>query len=554
MRERSTTTATPAAPLRLRALIGPYIDVFSIDVGAAATIGRASACDICLVNDTVSRRHATILGKSGAWFIVDDASAGGTFLNGIRLEPSTSAQVNHGDLVRIGPWTFRAEIGHDAQSPAGEAKVGTGSVLRTLDDLAEASRRIERIDTGAPGLAADRLRLLSGCLSRMHSSANEADLAEIALEHALKGTGFARGAVLLPADVPGEVTVVCTQGYGDEPPRFSRSLLNEAASGHAASLGFEASMVTSASIVDMQVRRAMCTPVLLSEVVCAFIYLDARRGEEAVPPDAGPFCEAVARAHGLALANLKRADLEHRQRELTAQLQSARSVQQTIAPAAAGRVAHIEYAVHVQPGVFVAGDLFDIIPLPDGVAVVLGDVSGHGVASGMLMAVTQAHLNAHLRSRGDVGEAVRSLNTYLCEHSAEGRFVSLWVGKVSADGHVRFIDAGHGHWHTQAGAGEAMKHSGRGAIPLGIDPDADFEEQAARLHPGDRLVLYSDGVLEQRNLSGEVFGLERLIAPRARGEPPDAFVQRVFEELRSFAARPQFDDDATIAIIEMLDG
>lgn len=543
----------------MRALIGPYIDVFTIAPeperrAVEATIGRAPACDVCLVHESVSRRHATVRSSGPSWLIVDDASAAGTLLNGVRLEPSTSAVLNHGDLLRIGPWTFRVEVEHDSL-----AQGSAGSLLRTLDDAADTARRIERLPTHAQGIAVERLRLLTECLTLLHSARREDDLARIALTHALKGTGYLRGAVLAPADTPGadapgEVSVLHAEGFGhdNQPPMFSRSLLAEAASGHTAVLSESLSRMTQASVAEPQVRAALCTPVTLSDVVCAFLYLDARRGDRSSPDDAGPFCEAVARAYGLALSNLKRAELEKHQQELALQLQSARAVQQTIAPAPAGRVAHIRYAVHVQPGVFVAGDLFDVVPLDDGVAVLLGDVSGHGVGSGMLMAVTQAHLNAHLRSRGDVGEAIRSLNQYLCDHSAEGRFVSLWLGKISACGRVSFIDAGHGHWHIHRTGGRSCGPERRGSIPLGIDPDARFEVDSTTIARGDRLVLYSDGVVEQRNLSGEVFGLERVLAHRTERETPDAFVNRIFDELRDFAARRQFDDDATIALIELV--
>ncbi|MFN7020746.1 MAG: SpoIIE family protein phosphatase [Phycisphaerales bacterium] len=539
--------------MRLRALMGPYIDVFTIAPdpekrAAEATIGRAPACEICLVHEAVSRRHATVRSNGPAWLIVDDASAAGTLLNGVRLEPSTSAVLNHGDLLRIGPWTFRVELEQDSHAPA-----SAGSVLRTLDDVADAARKVERLPSHAQGIAVERLRLLTQCLTLLHNARREEDLARIALTHALKGTGCLRGAVLMPADAPGEVAVVHAEGFGhDGPPRFSRSLLAEAATGHTAVLSEAVQPVTTASIAELQVRAALCAPVTLSETVCAFLYLDARRGERASPTDVGPFCEAIARAYGLALSNLKRADLERRQQELTLQLHSARAVQQTIAPAPTGRVAHIRYAVHVQPGVFVAGDLFDVIPLDDGVAVLLGDVSGHGVGSGMLMAVTQAHLNAHLRSRGDVGEAIRSLNQYLCDHSAEGRFVSLWLGKIAPCGRVSFIDAGHGHWHIHRPRGAKCGSVHRGGIPLGIDPDARFEVDSTTIAEGDRLVLYSDGIVEQRNLSGETFGLERVLALRTDREPPDGFVNRVFAELQDFAARRTFDDDATIASIELV--
>ena len=106
---------------------------------------------------------------------------------------------------------------------------------------------------------------------------------------------------------------------------------------------------------------------------------------------------------GLALSNLKRVDLEHRQRRLEEEVQAAREAQLLILPPEHGVVGGIEYAMRMRPGQFVAGDLFEVIALDEHrTAVCIGDVAGHGVDAGVLMAASQSHLNAALQQLRDL--------------------------------------------------------------------------------------------------------------------------------------------------------
>jgi len=556
---------TTGPELRLRALIGPALEEFVVAPGSQAAIGRSASCEVCLLNEAVSRRHATVTARGLVWLLTDEASRAGTFVNGMRLAPAVATPLGQGDLVGFGPWTFRVDVAGTLAGggrPEPSSHGGTG-LLHTLDDTGETQGRIERLPGRGTGLASQRFALLSECLEYLTAAADEVEMAEVVLDHTLRGTGYPRGAILTPGQGPGDVIVLASMGFegAAETLTFSRSLLAEAANGASVVLGESASAQQpnfGASIAEMRVERAMCVPVKVGDMVCAFIYLDTRRGERTGSADSGPFCEAIARAYGLSLANHMRGLLERRQRELTGELESARSVQQSISPPSSGSVKHIHYAAHVEPGAFVAGDLFDVLDLPGGVALLLGDVSGHGAGPGMTMALTQAHLNAHLRAAGDLAAAVRSLNTYLAERSADGRFVSLFAALISPDGLMRFIDAGHGHWNIRRGGSAlALPAEGR-CLPLGIEIDAEFAPGCIQLAPGDLIVLYSDGVPEQRDITGEHFGLGRLdtaLAATTHLGQTDVVrsahdgVQAVFAALRAHAPGGRFDDDATLALL-----
>jgi len=532
-------------PLELRTIIGPQVGSHNVAAGKSAMIGRLPFSDICLLHEGVSRRHALITSRGEEWMITDQGSSGGTFLNGIKLKNNEAAVVWEGDLVRVGPWTFRVGTG----GPQREAR------SRTLDDASTSSQqKLARVGGETITLVGRRLRLLTRCIAKLSGARDEALLAPIALEVVMEGTLFGRGAVLRQTAGSDEVVVVASRRaniYDTAPMTFSRSLIQAASSGGTFVLAETSVPVSSVSIAEMNIHSAICAPVMLGEAIYGFLYLDARAGEEGMQHDAAEFCEAVATSLGLSLANFKRGELERSQQELRAELGAAREVQETIMPAPTGRAGHIEYAVRVLPGVFVAGDLFDVFQLDNGAtAFFLGDVAGHGAGSGMLMALTQSHLSALLRSTGDLAASVTAVNRYLSAHISGGKFASLWVGVLEPNGILHYADAGHGHWFVRKANDSdcsIFTGPGRGGVPLGISSDSRYDEGTLVLEPGDRVVLYSDGMIEQRSPGGEYFTAKR-VQDTVLGSPSAVVdVQRTFDELLAFAGRTTLDDDATIA-------
>jgi sigma-B regulation protein RsbU (phosphoserine phosphatase) len=310
-----------------------------------------------------------------------------------------------------------------------------------------------------------------------------------------------------------------------------------------------------ASIVELGITAALCAPIMLGETVAAFLYLDLREesaGRIATAPDAANFCQVIARLCGLAMANLKRIDLGRRHAKLEHEVKAAREAQVLLLPPDEGAAGPIQYAVKVRPGRFVAGDLIDVIELDqDRAAVCIGDVAGHGVGAGVLMAAAQAHLHAELRHHADPAQAVNTVNRYISRHGNLGRFISMWVGVFDArERTLTFVDAGHGYWMHKPHGGPARRAEYEGGIPVGIDPKQEYRAGRMSLAQRDRLILYSDGVIEQRNPGGEQFSHQRVSQFIADGAMPSADVAAVIGAVESHAGRIELDDDTTVASIQ----
>ena len=526
---------------------------------APLMIGRHEACDLRLQGaEQVSRRHARLTyrapaasGEEGTWLIADVGSSWGTFLNGRRLQVEQEMPLRPGDQVRLTPWTFRFG---DERSPQGLHVAGDDGV------------QVRKADAGqlAP-LQADRLSLLLSGSAALHDAVDEQDLARRLLELARQGTRLANAVVLRPLDRDDRYEILAQSTPGDADAgsfRFSRSLLADARGGNVAEVRVDDTLGgTSQSIVQMQITRALCVPILLGQSPRLFLYLD-QRGDtllDALARDqenALAFCVALSKMASLALSNLKRVEMERRAAEIDAELQAAAAAQKWILPRRQVEAGGFRILGESRPGRGVGGDFFDLIELgSDRLAVALGDVSGKGVAAGVLMTATQGFLHALLADVDDLAKVTRQLNEFVFPRRPGNRFVTLWIGLFdrSADT-LTYVDAGHGLAIGCDAQGQCQPLTSGGGLPIGIMEDADYTAHTTHFGPGNAALVVSDGIVEQPTDGAtyedrDEFGLERtrhtLTASLAGPDP----IRDLFDAVIRHAGTARLADDATAVLV-----
>ncbi len=542
------TLGSMQTPLRLEPLAGPNIDAIVIEPGRTVVLGRSANVDIQLADSGVSRKHASIASAGARWLITDLGSRNGAFLNGAPIPPHEPTPLRQDDRLRIGPWSFSVSV---------EKGTATATLTTVTPAAGKENSRVERIG-GDPAatLARRQLDALLSCAQRLGVATEERALAEAALAAIIDGGGAPRAAMIreLGGDDEYEVLAVRTGDGADDPGSllFSRSLLREAATGQTVQLVGDQLPEHGQSIISLGIRSAVCAPIIVDERVMAYLYLDARADDRALPQDIGAFCEALARLCGLSLASLQRRALDERRRLLESELEAARQAQRLLMPDESGVVGGTRYTLHSRAGRYVAGDLFDVLELSDGrIGLFLGDVAGKGVGAAILMTTTQTSLRAALLRHGDVREAMEEVNRHIARVSAENQFVTAWAGildPVSLE--MRFVDAGHGHWICIGRDGAARAPEHEGALVLGVDPSEAFKEETIRLEPGSRLVLFSDGLVEQADRTGELFGRGRAIEALQGSASPEEDVRRLIEAVETFCGGSALTDDTTIASLE----
>ncbi|MDG2424601.1 MAG: SpoIIE family protein phosphatase [Phycisphaerales bacterium] len=530
--------------LRLSPVAGPPLDSIEL-TRSGGVIGRGSTCEVRLVDPTVSRRHASISCQDDHWLIQDLGGANGTLLNEVKIEDEVASILAEGDRIRVGPWSLQV----------GTVET-TSMAMRTLDD-AGAEDRVRRVSPAeTASLARHRLNLFIECAGRINQAYEETTLWDSILLSALEGSGFGRGA-LLRSDAQAEsVEIIAYRGLdgGDgRPDDLSRSLIRAAAEGDMAQMLSDEQPAYGQSIADLNIHSALCCPIMVDDIVAASLYLDARGTEATVQNDAASFCQALVRIAGLAIANLRRRELVERQQRMESDLSAAREAQHFMLPPSRGVVGSLPYAMQFQPGRYASGDLFDVIPLPDGrVGFGVGDVSGKGIGAAILMAAAQSHIHSVLMREGDPTAAATAVNEYVLAHSAVNRFISLWLGvldPVSLE--LIYVDAGHGHWALCDAEGNAASERIAAHPPIGIDSDTSFEANQLQCKPGTRIVVMTDGVVEQPREDQEQFGMDRALAVLEKCTSPAEDVESLHAAVCEFAKTDQLADDTTIASIQL---
>ncbi|HEY3989183.1 MAG TPA: PP2C family protein-serine/threonine phosphatase [Acidobacteriaceae bacterium] len=194
-----------------------------------------------------------------------------------------------------------------------------------------------------------------------------------------------------------------------------------------------------------------------------------------------------------------------RQAEIEMEVKSAREVQHVLIPEETPAIPGYSVTSVYKPAAEVGGDFFQVMPQADGGALVMvGDVSGKGLKAAMTVSLIVGTLRTLAEYTQQPAEILRGLNRRLIGR-IDGGFVTCVVLHIAANGETTVANAGH-----LAPYRDGSELPVGGSLPLGLSSGAVYDELSFRLHEGETLVLYTDGIVEARNAKGELFGFERL--------------------------------------------
>lgn len=230
----------------------------------------------------------------------------------------------------------------------------------------------------------------------------------------------------------------------------------------------------------------------------------------------------------------------------------ARDVQASLLPKKLPEMPGLELGAYNRIANTVGGDLYDFFPLADGrLAVLFGDASGHGMAAGLVMAVTHAAFRTQAAIDAGPDVVFAALNRVLCTIGGRRSFFAGVVLVLSPDGAFTARVAGHPPILRIGVDGTILERIGIGAYPLGIKPDMQWAALDGTLGPGETLLFTSDGLSEARNAGGVEFGEARIEAVIARkaGAGAAELTGAISAELAEFLGRRAPEDDVSIAAI-----
>jgi len=200
----------------------------------------------------------------------------------------------------------------------------------------------------------------------------------------------------------------------------------------------------------------------------------------------------------------------------------------------------------------IGGDFFETFDLPGGrLGFALGDVAGKGPSAAILAGLVQGVFASHVADGDGPAATLTRVNRALCRRIVESRFVTLAYVILAPDGTLGSSSAGHlpAYVVPREGDGQFLE---KGGLLAGAFENAGYEEEAIALQPGDTVLLYSDGLADAENASGEQFGdgrLRSLLREAARADSPEGVLDLVLESVRSFVAGHPPADDITLLVV-----
>ena len=250
------------------------------------------------------------------------------------------------------------------------------------------------------------------------------------------------------------------------------------------------------------------------------------------------------------LSSLQYAVRQHRQRhELENLVEQARAIQTSLLPAGPVTFAGYDLAAVSLPAQRVGGDVYDLIELdPETLAIAVADASGHGLAAALQARDVITGLRMGVERDLKITRTIEKLNRVIHRSGLVTRFVSMVFGELESNGNFAYINAGH---PPPLLADEHGIHAlSVGGMLLGPNPHATYKLGFAHVDRGAALVMYTDGVIEHRSESGEMFGVAgvRRWLTDCRGTRAEPALAELIDRLREFAPG-RFEDDVTVVYV-----
>ena len=511
---------------------------------ALLCIGRRTESDLRLVGSDVSREHAEIVQTNGDWILRDKGSRYGTYVNG---EAITEHKLVHGDRVQFGRASGADVVFLTGDSPAHTDRSHASAVndLRQLAALLEGLRALGsgRVLDEVLALVLDAAIDVAGAERGFIMLAAANDQLDLKLARAkgritLPGTGF-NTSRKIPEEVymTGEIKIIADLLDGD--------LAN-------VHMGTVALGIRHVACIPLRAVRFLDRADMHSEAKnIGVLYLDSREKGSLLAPHTRTALDTLATEAGVAIENarlyretLEKARIEH-------ELKIAAEIQRALLPEGTHSGTFFESAGQSVQARAIGGDFFDMQDLPNGCfGFLCGDVAGKGPAAALLTSKILGIFSA-FASTGDNPElTVDHINKTLTRRAIDARYATLLYGQLSADGLLRFCNAGQNP--PLLYGSEGLRRIESGGMPVGLFEKAPYSGDEAQLAPGDTLVLYTDGVTEAHNVAGEEFGEARLVTVLERYSRGSAAIvlEQIINAVKEFAHGAEQYDDVTALVVK----
>ena len=254
-----------------------------------------------------------------------------------------------------------------------------------------------------------------------------------------------------------------------------------------------------------------------------------------------------------ALGRRKRRLLQEKLLAAENALEAAGQLQSMLLPKSAPVIPGLDIAGSYWPFDKVGGDYFDYFPMDGHLGLTIADVSGHGLVAAMIMVGLRRLLRSCVEIHSDLAEIMSIVNRAVCDDTRSEQFVTAWFGRLDlSTRELTYLAAGHPAYVVRA-SGTATCLEGTN-LPLGIHRDAALTcSEPVQLHPGDLLLLLTDGLFEAMNSSKQIWGIGNVlrVIRELRHKPADEIIAGLYAAVHAHCDPNPVGDDIAIIIVKV---
>jgi sigma-B regulation protein RsbU (phosphoserine phosphatase) len=511
------------------------------------TVGRKVDRDLVIADPRVSREHASIISENGEFFVVDLNSKHGTFVNGEKVDRH---KLQRNDRLEFGARDVAYLIFHPLHSTSNTAR--------------EFLSQISGIQIAPEASDLEKLTLFMEAARKLNTIGVLDEILVTLLEATLKLTRAERAYIFL-RDAGGALTLAAGRNSKSEPllddKTISRSVLDGALTSNSDYLVTDTSQMLDVkerkSIVAFDLRTVICMPLRKPMVqasrdkesagkpstggdVMGALYVDSRFASRDITSVSHDILRAIATEAAQLVENARLVQAEEAGRRYQQELSIAASIQQRLLAVTLPEVPFAKVNGRNMSCKEIGGDFFEAVNTPQGLAVVLADVSGKGVSAALLASTLQGMVYSQLISGMPLTEIVDAVNRFFTYKHIGEKYATMIITRLRNDGDLEYVNCGHVPPVWICG-GEVLRPS-HGNLPVGLLADATYSSDRCQMRPGDRMILVTDGVTEAENARGDMFDSERLELVAGKS----VSMEDVFTAVADFCGGTPLNDDCTV--------
>jgi sigma-B regulation protein RsbU (phosphoserine phosphatase) len=305
------------------------------------------------------------------------------------------------------------------------------------------------------------------------------------------------------------------------------------------------------------IHASLMVPLVYQDQLIGLLNLGEKKSGKPYKREDIDLLRTLAQQGAVAIENARLFKENLEKQRMEDELNIARDLQMSMLPACCPQVPGFGIAATSIPAREVGGDFFDFIEIEEGkLGLVVGDVTGKSVSGALVMSASRSVFRMLSEEKFAVGDIMIRANKRIKKDIKSGMFVALLYAVLnSKDRVLSFCSAGQTHpmyFSSETGRTKLLDTKGDN-FPLGILEQVDYKETQIALKPGDRVIFYTDGIVEAMNEREEIFGFDRLLDVLQSAGPisADDLLREILDKVKLFAGSAPQHDDLTLIVVSV---